>query len=136
VVLSECKKAGQPAPSYNTIRARVKAVDLKEIVHHRVGLKAARDQFRPVSGKGLRTTRTLELFQIDHTPIDVIFVDEVDRPHLASEADGVAVHGSLSAAMTSKLAMVLRRPRRWSSRARSERISPLYHSGGITVVAS
>jgi hypothetical protein len=42
VVSSECKKAGLPAPSYNTIRARVKAVDLKEIVHHRVGLKAAR----------------------------------------------------------------------------------------------
>jgi putative transposase len=79
VVSSECKKAGLPAPSYNTIRARVKSVDLKEIVHHRGGPKAARDQFRPVSGKGLRPTRPLELFQIDHTPVDVIVVDEIDR---------------------------------------------------------
>jgi serine/threonine protein kinase len=61
------------------IRGRVKSVDLKEIVHHRVGPKAARDQFRPVSGKGLRPTRPLELFQIDHTPVDVIVVDEIDR---------------------------------------------------------
>jgi putative transposase len=79
VISSECKEAGLPAPSYNTIRGRVKSVDLKEIVHHRVGPKAARDQFRPVSGKGLRPTRPLELFQIDHTPIDVIVVDEIDR---------------------------------------------------------
>ena len=79
LISSECKKADLTAPSYNTVRARAQCVDLEERVHHRVGPKAARDQFRPVSGKGLRPTRPLELFQIDHTPIDVIVVDEIER---------------------------------------------------------
>ena len=76
LISSECKKADLTAPSYNTVRARVQCVDMEELVHHRVGPKAARDQFRPVSGKGLRPTRPL---QIDHTPIDVIVVDEIER---------------------------------------------------------
>ena len=80
LISSECKKADLTAPSYNTVRARVQCVDLEELVHHRVGPKAARDQFRPVSGKGLRPTRPLELFQIDHTPIDVIVVDHLEHP--------------------------------------------------------
>jgi putative transposase len=79
VILSECKKAGLATPSYNTVRKRVQSVDRKEFVHYRVGPKAARDQFRPVSGKGLRPTQPLELVQIDHTPVDVIVVDEIDR---------------------------------------------------------
>ena len=57
LISSECKKADLAAPSYNTVRARVQSIDRMEVVHHRVGPKAARDQFRPVSGKGLRPTR-------------------------------------------------------------------------------
>jgi putative transposase len=79
VICAECRKLELKAPSYTAVRARTRATDLKELVQHRVGSKAARDRFRPVSGKGLRPTRPLELFQIDHTLVDVIVVDEIDR---------------------------------------------------------
>jgi putative transposase len=75
----QCNISGLTSPSYNTIRARVNAVDLKDLILHRVGPKAARDRFRPVSASSLRPERPLDLFQIDHTWMDIIVVDEVER---------------------------------------------------------
>jgi putative transposase len=57
----------------------VNSIDVKDLVRKRFGAKVARDRFRPVSAEGLRPTGPLELFQIDHTLIDVIAVDEMDR---------------------------------------------------------
>jgi putative transposase len=76
---TECRKSGLKQPSYKAVRARIKALDPEETIRRRFGPRAARDQFCPVSAKGLRPTRPLELYQIDHTLVDVIVVDEVDR---------------------------------------------------------
>jgi putative transposase len=81
-VCHQCSISGLTSPSYNTIRARVNAVDLKDLILHRVGPKAARDRFRPVSASSLRPERPLDLFQIDHTWMDIIVVDEVERKPL------------------------------------------------------
>lgn len=81
-VCHQCSISGLTSPSYNTIRARVNAVDVKDLILHRVGPKAARDRFRPVSPSSLRAERPLDLFQIDHTWMDIIVVDEVERKPL------------------------------------------------------
>jgi putative transposase len=79
LVFAECKKAGLKPPSYNSIRARIDSFDIEKVVHSRFGAKAAHDRFRPVQAEGLRPNLPLDLFQIDHTPVDVIVVDEIDR---------------------------------------------------------
>jgi hypothetical protein len=53
-VCHQCSISGLTSPSYNTIRARVNAVDLKDLILHRIGPKAARDPFRPVSASSWR----------------------------------------------------------------------------------
>lgn len=79
LVFAECQKAALKPPSYNSVRARIDAFDVEKVVHSRFGAKAARDRFRPVEAEGLRPDRPLDLYQIDHTPVDVIVVDEMDR---------------------------------------------------------
>ncbi len=79
VVVAECRKANLAEPSYKAIRARLSSLDVKELNRKRFGPKAARDRFQPVSAQGPRPTKPLELVQIDHTPIDVIVVDELNR---------------------------------------------------------
>jgi putative transposase len=79
LIFLECMKSGLPPPSYKAVRTRIQSLDPKELTRRRFGAKAARDRFRPVQGEGLRPIRPLDLFQIDHTPVDVIAVDEIDR---------------------------------------------------------
>lgn len=78
-IFAECQSVALKPPSYNSIRARIDAFDIERVVHRRLGAKAARDRFRLVQPEGLRPDRPLHLYQIDHTPVDVIVVDEMDR---------------------------------------------------------
>jgi putative transposase len=77
-VAISCRKASLPVPSYKAIQARVKQLDPALEIKAREGAKPARDRFSPVR-KGVRPTKPLELFQIDHTLADVILVDELER---------------------------------------------------------
>jgi putative transposase len=79
LILVECRKSGLKPPSYKAVRARIRSIDAEELAHRRFGAKTARDRFRPVQAEGPRPARPLDLFQIDHTPVDVIAVDETDR---------------------------------------------------------
>lgn len=79
LIVAECRKAGLKAPSYKAVRSRIDSFDVKKLIQKRFGAKAARDRFQPVSAEGLRATRPLEVLQIDHTLIDVIAVDELER---------------------------------------------------------
>ncbi len=56
----------------------MKQVDPALIVRAREVSKASRDRFKPVKG-GLRPTKPRELWQIDHSLVDVIRVDELER---------------------------------------------------------
>jgi putative transposase len=66
-------------PNYRTIRARVGELDLKVSLQKREGAKKAREQVGRVSISSLRPESPMELIQIDHTPVDVIVVDQEQR---------------------------------------------------------
>jgi putative transposase len=73
-----CRERGIRAPGRKGIESRVNARPQAEIVSRRLGAKAARDQFGPVTGS-LESEQPLALVQIDHTLVDVMVVDSVSR---------------------------------------------------------
>ena len=77
-VRQACRDSGQPAPSIKALRARVTARTLRERVAAREGADAAGDRFRQVKA-GPRTTRALQVVQIDHTKVDLELVDDHSR---------------------------------------------------------
>jgi putative transposase len=74
-----CDQQNLRAPNYRTIRKRVQALDAKLAVQRRHGSKIASAKYQPVGISPFSALAPLELFQIDHTPVDVIVVDEQDR---------------------------------------------------------
>jgi putative transposase len=100
-VQHECRKAGFRPPSLNAVRRRVAAKPAATAVRAREGAAVAAQRFRPVPGS-LRTAWPLDVLQIDHTPVDLIVVDEavrrpVGRPWLtlAMDVDSRMVAGFL-----------------------------------------
>jgi putative transposase len=77
-VRQECRKAGLTPPSLGAVRRRLAAKPRAEVVRAREGAAAANQRFRPVTGR-LKTAWPLEILQIDHTPVDLIVVDEIGR---------------------------------------------------------
>lgn len=74
----ECRKAGVKVPNFKTVRRRVQARPATEVVTAREGRTVAEQRFRPVPGH-LLTAWPLDVLQIDHTPVDLIIVDDVAR---------------------------------------------------------
>lgn len=86
-----CQSEGIEAPSLNTIVARAREVDAKRSIAARDGAKAAADRFRPVT-RSFDAEYPLHVVQMDHTPADVIIVDEhfrrpLGRPILTLQID-------------------------------------------------
>jgi transposase InsO family protein len=54
-------------------------VDARTIIRRRDGAKRAREKLGPLSVSSLQPQRALEVFQIDHTLVDVIVVDRENR---------------------------------------------------------
>ena len=79
---AECEEKGFQPPTRKTVKARLDAMDQREVLRKRKGAKEAAKVFvgRPGS---LDATRPLEVVQIDHTPADIILVDHVHRLPLA-----------------------------------------------------
>jgi len=74
-----CAKAGLAAPHPNTIRNRVKKLDAYKKTKARDGNKAARDAFAPMKGHFPGADFPLAVVQVDHTPVDIILVDDTHR---------------------------------------------------------
>jgi putative transposase len=74
----ECYKRGIKPPAYNTVKRRLDAREEYEIVSKREGKKKADNDLKSKTGK-LRSEMPYDLIQIDHTPMDIILVDEVNR---------------------------------------------------------
>lgn len=74
-----CAKAGVKAPHPNTIRNRLKQVDAFRKTKARKGAKAARDAFAPLKGHFPGADFPLSVVQVDHTPLDIILVDDIHR---------------------------------------------------------
>ena len=77
-VQQTCHKAGATPPSYKAIQSRVLDLDPREVITRRMGPKQAVQLLTPVKA-GLHVKEPLQLLQMDHTLVDVVVVDEVDR---------------------------------------------------------
>jgi putative transposase len=81
-----------PAPNYRTVVRRVEALDLRLATAKREGGKKARELLGPVGISTLQPEHPMDLLQIDHTPVDVIVVDQrkrlpIGRPWLTLAID-------------------------------------------------
>jgi putative transposase len=78
-VARRCRNAGIPRPHPNTVRNRIKALSAKEKWRRREGGKAVRDKYTPLHGAFPGADWPLAVIQIDHTPVDLLLVDDVHR---------------------------------------------------------
>jgi putative transposase len=78
-VVRRCRNAGIQRPHPNTVRNRIKALSDKEKLRRREGGKAMRDKYAPIPGAFPGADWPLAVVQIDHTPVDLILVDDVHR---------------------------------------------------------
>jgi putative transposase len=91
-IKEECSENGLPPPDPSTVRARINALDPKLVAEKRYGHKYADENFNPLKGSFPNANYPLAVVQIDHTPMDVIVVDEVwrkaiGRPYLTIALD-------------------------------------------------
>jgi putative transposase len=77
MIQARCMEAGLKPPHRRTIEARIKDVDLQDRARRR-GDEATVKATTSVPG-ALRTTRPLEVVQLDHTRADIFVVDEETR---------------------------------------------------------
>lgn len=73
-----CVKLGYRAPARNTVEARVRSLDPKRVTHRREGYEATK-KLSPVTGETPAPGGPLGVVQMDHSPVDVIVVDESSR---------------------------------------------------------
>ena len=78
-VQRRCMLAGISAPNRNTIRSYIGKISEKESLRGRGQKEKARNKFFPVPGSFPNADFPLAVIQIDHTPADVILVDDVYR---------------------------------------------------------
>lgn len=87
-----CSQRKLKKPHGNTIRNRINEVSERTKMEKRRGRKVAAEHFEPIRGNFPGADYPLAVVQIDHTPMDVIAVDEhdrqpIDRPFLTIVID-------------------------------------------------
>jgi len=75
----QCFKAGLKKPAANTVRRRIATLSDRLKLEKRKGKKAAAEKYEPIKGHFPGADFPLAVAQIDHTPMDVIVVDEEHR---------------------------------------------------------
>ncbi len=92
-VRDRCRAAGISPPAANTVRARVRRVRADKAARVREGSgSAAAHRLTPVAGETPPATQPMAILQVDHTPVDLILVDEtwrkpIGRPWLSVAID-------------------------------------------------
>lgn len=91
-VYRRCHITGISAPSARTVRRRIDQLTCKDVVIKRKGAKESDYQYSPIIGEFPEEEHPLTVFQIDHTPVDLIIVDEehrkpIGRPYLTIAID-------------------------------------------------
>lgn len=74
-----CDHAELPIPHLNTVRNRMAHISEETQVARRHGRKAADEQFKPIEGEFPGADWPLSVWQIDHTKVDLILVDDIYR---------------------------------------------------------
>lgn len=92
LVKFECQKLGLPIPHLNTVHNRIAQINEQEVVKKRLGTKQYRQKFDATPGSFPGAERPYAVVQIDHTPVDVIVVDQehrkpIGRPYLTIAID-------------------------------------------------
>ncbi|MCD0164798.1 MULTISPECIES: DDE-type integrase/transposase/recombinase [unclassified Deinococcus] len=87
-----CLERGITAPSPTAIRARIARVPERERLRSRGFAEQARHKFTPAAGKFPGADFPLSVVQIDHTPLDIIVVDDehrqpIGRPYVTLATD-------------------------------------------------
>lgn len=85
-----CRNAGLKAPHVNTLRNRVSEISEKEKAKKRKGKKAS-EKFDPIQGKYTDAKSILSVIQIDHTPANIMIVDDVNRKSIGRPWITVAI---------------------------------------------
>lgn len=78
-VLRRCMLRGIEPPHPNTIRARIAKVNEKQLLRGRGHKEKAKNKFLPAAGSFPNAHYPLAVVQIDHTPADIILVDDIHR---------------------------------------------------------
>jgi putative transposase len=92
-VRDRCRAAGISPPAANTVRARVRRVRADKVARVREGSgSAAAHRLTPVVGETPPAAQPMAILQVDHTPVDLILVDEtwrkpIGRPWLSVAID-------------------------------------------------
>ncbi len=92
-VRDRCRVAGIVPPAANTVRARVRRVRADKAARAREGSgSAAARRLMPLVGQTPPAAKPMAVLQVDHTPVDLILVDEtwrkpVGRPWLSVAID-------------------------------------------------
>lgn len=74
-----CKQIGLQEPDPQTVSNRILEISEEQRMRRRRGSKAAAEHFDPIQGSFPGADFPLAVVQIDHTPMDVILVDDVSR---------------------------------------------------------
>lgn len=91
-IKKECDKRKLIPPSTMTTRRRIKELSPEYVTRKRHGAKKARERFKPRFLGGYRADYPYHILQVDHTPLDIILVDEINRepfgkPNLTAALD-------------------------------------------------
>lgn len=78
-VLRRCQQRGIDPPHASTIRARIGKVTEKQRLRGRGFKEKAKNKFLPAAGSFPNADYPLAVIQIDHTPADIILVDDLYR---------------------------------------------------------
>lgn len=82
-VKGRCRTAGIKSPGRNTISKRINAIPKVERDKHRLGNRVASENNSMFPGRFPGADWPLAVVQIDHTPLDIILVDDIYRLHAA-----------------------------------------------------
>lgn len=91
-IKEECISVDLDPPNKNTVYARVREIEQRQLITKRYSSKRARERLEPLRGSFPGAAYPNAVVQIDHTKVDVIIVDEqhrlpIGRPYLTLAID-------------------------------------------------
>ncbi len=78
-IYNECRELDLDCPHKSTIYRRVRGIDQRKYLSKRYSPKFAREKLEPLRGHFPGATYPNSVVQIDHTPMDIIIVDDEHR---------------------------------------------------------
>ena len=87
----QCDKNHINPPCYNTFKARIQEVSKEKFTLMRKGRKVLRDQFRPLNGQYPFGSHPLDIIEFDHTILDIMLVDRIDRKPIGRPVLTIAI---------------------------------------------